>query len=650
MPKTSFQTKRADLSRTGFDMSQSLAFTASTGMILPVYSDLLNAGETVYYSSDLFARTQPLVTAAMADVDIYLDWFFVPCTMLLTTWGQTRYQTNDFISSLFYDGDDGSLGIPNTGASGQGFGGFPLLSAVSYGSPASPTSDTWNLPAVFSLNPTLSSEGIPSALTYPTNLAYGFETSFKSMFRMLDLLGFNPYGIFQNTAQSGISGNPDVFPWRALAYQCIYQNYYRNDDYEVRDVCSYNWDKYMASTSAVDLGPASTNMHPQNPFILRYCDYRRDYFTSIRPSAITSTINSFGSPSSGGLSGNASLAGILASVNNYLSNINVPLASANSTYITTAAISNGGSLTQVGSTLPVAGDSSKVLTANLRSLFAVEKLLRVTGSAAKDYDSQVLAHFGFKVPHDVKHQITHLHSSQGLLHIGEVISTSDTSGSSGAALGEIAGKGYVSIHDKGHRKFTAPVDGIVMCNFRAVPRMRTYGTFDKQNAVTDRLSLYIPEFDKLGAQPLYYYEFSRATLGNSTASAQVGWQNRYEQFKRKYDRVSVVFEPNSGVGNQNPDGSINQYAPWVLSYSPFNGLVIGSTPLGFNTGMYLKCPPTALNNIMTVPYNPRVDGPSFNTSNVISEFYTDPFICDFRANVKKVSTMSRSGEPDLVSL
>ena len=93
---------QAQLSRTGHDMSQEFAFTASTGMILPVYQDYLNAGETDYFSGDLICRTQPLVTAAMCDVDIYLDWFFVPCQMLFTLFGSKRWMTNDLISS-FYD-------------------------------------------------------------------------------------------------------------------------------------------------------------------------------------------------------------------------------------------------------------------------------------------------------------------------------------------------------------------------------------------------------------------------------------------------------------------------------------------------------------------------------------------------------------------
>lgn len=65
----------AHLPRTGHNLNQSFGFTASTGMILPTYYDQLNVGETVFINSKLFARTQPLVVPAMADVDFYLDWF-----------------------------------------------------------------------------------------------------------------------------------------------------------------------------------------------------------------------------------------------------------------------------------------------------------------------------------------------------------------------------------------------------------------------------------------------------------------------------------------------------------------------------------------------------------------------------------------------
>lgn len=650
MPKTSMLEHRANLSRTGFDMSQSLAFTASTGMILPVYSDLLNAGETVHYSPSLFARTQPLVTAAMADVDIYIDWFFVPCTMLFTPWGQIRWQTNDFVTSLFVQNTNGTVG--SFEGSGQGCSGFPLLSEVSY-APASGASN-WNLPQIFSINPTQQTTGSgDSNILYYSASDVGFETAFKSMFRLLDLFGFNPYGVFQNTspAVSSSTENPDVFPLKALAYQCIYQNYYRNDDYEVRDILTYNWDSHYSATSAIDLGANSGNFNPRNPFILRYADYRRDYFTSVRPSPIMSAINSLTNPfNSSGTNNSNTAFNILQNINNFLGNEGLqfrPAANSSSSVgfspgsqISSGA-SSGTSVTQVIQSQSSASQNF-LSTGNLRSLFAVEKLMRITGRAAKDYDSQTLAHFGFKVPHDVKHQLTHLGSDESRLQIGDVISTSDTyNGSTGSALGEIAGKGYVSMHGKKTRKFTAPVDGVFMATFRAIPRVRAAAGFDKSNAITDRLSLYIPEFDKLGAQPLFNYEVGFGGIGSS---AQIGWQNRYEQFKRKYDRVTAAFR-------QDPrSDSFNQYSSWVLTYEPFtsSGQITNNAVNWPTVAMSLKCPPTALNNIMAVPYQPTVSDSFAQTP--YAEFYTDPFIVDFRANVKKVSTMSRTGEPDMVSL
>lgn len=667
----------AKLPRSGFDMSQSLMFSAAPGMILPVYSDFLNSSEKVTITTDLFARTQPLVTAAMADVDIYLDWFFVPMTMLFTPWGQVRWQTNDFLSSKFISNitdlsDETGSYVP-LGGSGQGTGGFPLMDSISFGfgNTSNPLTN-YNLLQPFSP----SQSGLYGWSVQPsTSQVYlypnGFEVVGKSMFRMMDLLGYNPYGIFQFDSSyegSQPTKNPNVFPWRALAYQCIYQNYYRNDDFELRDVLSYNWDAFAGMTSPVAFnnldpetgsGPSrSVVYNPHHPFILRYCEYRRDYFTSSRPSPIMSSLNGIASSNVTGGFGSSQAYNVLRQVLNYLQPVSASNIKANP-YASTNAYRDGNYSTAVGNNITSAqnltidtttglGTNNFELsgavqfatnTANLRSLFAVEKLLRVSGRAAKDYDSQTLAHFGFKVPHDVKHQITHLHSSHGMLHVGEVISTSDTvSSSGGSALGEIAGKGYVSINDKKKIRFTAPVDGALMCTFRAVPRLRVTDAFDRQNAITNRLDLFIPEFDKLGAQPLYRYEYSYNGIG---ASDFIFWQNRYQQYKRKYDRASVVF---SG----SPTSGINQYSSWVLSYNPFSTLASNPSDGAIRAGIALKCPPTAMNNIMSVPYQPTVSS-SFN-QNPIPEYYTDPFLCDFRANVKKVSPMSPTGEPDMISL
>lgn len=618
-PKMQMPSYRAKLSRSGHDLSQSLAFTASTGMLLPVYSDFLNAGEKVSIKTNLFARTQPLVTPAMADVDVYLDWFFVPMTMLYTAFGQIRYQTNDFISSLY----SAAPGRPN--------GGFPVLEADD--SMIAPAFN-WNQAQTFSLNPaSIDATSIP--LHYnPIN----FESAGKSMFRMLDLLGFNPRGVFFGSSTSEETDNPNVFPYKALAYQAIYQEHFRNDDYERRDVYTYNWDRFFesvnsVSTAAVGSGSSSSQyVNPRNPYLLRYADYHKDYFQSIKPSPIISGMNLLSSDSSSSVN-------VLNQINNYLGSNG---AIAPDVYNSNRPLSGtlGSGMLSEGVSSPVSGEYAYTPISNLRSLFAVEKLMRITGRAAKDYDSQVLAHFGVKVPHDVKHELTHLRSLNATLSIGEVVSTSDTyssSSNSGSALGELAGKGYISIRDKRSLNWEAPVDGVVMCIFHAIPRLRTTQCFDRQNAVTQRTDLFIPEFDKLGMQPLYRYEVDPSAIGDST---QIGWQLRYQQYKRKFDRASYVF--GSGA---NFDG-INQYSSWILSYDPLAAI---SSASDVNNAIALKCPPTALNQIMAVPYQTQVNASTFPINPAV-EFQTDPFICDFRADVKKVSTMSPTGEPDLISL
>lgn len=608
--------RSANLSRTGHDMSQEFTFTASTGMILPTYQDYLNAGETEYYSGDLICRTQPLVTAAMCDVDLYLDWFFVPAQMLFTLFGSKRWMTNDLLSSFY----DDSVIDNDT---------MPLFNIDSYLAVA---------------NADLAK---PVVNYYDANYSLEFECLGKSQFRLANHLGFNPYGIFKGNSSAATTyvteDNPNVFPLFALAYQAIYQDYFRLplDSFERRNIKAFNVDSdYTATSTPVSYTALSSKAQL---FCLRYRPRHLDYFTSIKASPMYSAMNQLGA---------ANAATILDKVDSYLSGSTVRMVSNTDGQQHPSAgtannngVASGTSVPATTNTAPnLAGGLS---TARLRSLFAVEKLQRVIGRAKSDYDSQVLAHFGFKVPHDVKHQLSHLKTQHSIIHIGEVISTADTytsgsGGSSGSALGAIGGKGYgiIKSGDKPF-KFTAPCDGVIMCTFSAVPRLRYYGTFDKQNVLTNRLSFYQPEFDKLGMQPIYHYEAFHFRSADSDNSNRLGWQFRYEQWKRKYDKVSEAFALPSNYGQ------LNQNSAWVVSLSPYatvNSLSGSSYGVGWsNAG--LVCKPTELNSAMVVPYTTQ-----WNTAyltNPQTMFYTDPFICQFRANVKKVSVMSAYGEPDL---
>lgn len=586
-------------SRTSFDMGQTFAFTASTGMLLPVYKDLLNVSETVYLDSALVCRTQPIVTASMADVNVYLDWFFVPMSMLYTLFPSLRYMTNDLISSNFNPDQvtTGNLPLVNIQAS------VGTLGTDEQSRDAS------------------SEERFNDIGGYPSQ----FGCAAIQSYRLLDHLGFNPQEALYQYDDQDEEYNPAVFPWGALAYQAIYQDYYRDDTFERREVRCFNLDSHYSSNAPFADG--------NGIFMLRFRNRYSDYFQNVRPAPYLSAINLLG----GNFSFNS-----FRDITYFGESLNtIPInAFGESTSPSAGSLSNNF----VGVDSDFASTSNN--TFDIRASFAVEKLLRVIGRSKKDYDSQILAHFGFKVPHDVKHELTHLFSQKGLLHIGEVVSTANTTdlrdNSNGSALGAIGGKGYVYIPGRKKKfKFTAPVDGVLMCIFSAVPEPIYTRTFDRQNSVTSRYDFYTEELDNLGSQPFYRYEVDTAAFNAEVQNVRVGWQWRYMQWKQKYNRATRAFARSHSTDN------INVQSPWVLGFDYVERMNRSSWPASQDNIAFwnFKCSPHDLDGIMEVPYNGRWNDEYLTKYWLI--YQTDPFICQFRANVDKVSPMSPYGEPNL---
>ena len=73
---------------------------------------------------------------------------------------------------------------------------------------------------------------------------------------------------------AGVSSRFTVNPFRFLAYQKVYFDYYRNPLYELNDPSAYNVDSYFGS--AFDLSTVYST--------LRYRNWNKDYFTSLSPS------------------------------------------------------------------------------------------------------------------------------------------------------------------------------------------------------------------------------------------------------------------------------------------------------------------------------------------------------------------------------
>lgn len=626
----------ARLSKTAHDLSQSLAFTAAPGMLLPVYKDILVGGDKIDFTPSVFSRLTPLIAPALCDIEVYLDTFFVPLDMLYSFFGNQLFQVREHFSSQFDGNIESGLreDFPLFNLNDYNFGGIWSDQPFS-----TQYTDRWGYQA----------QNLPFDLR-------NFENIGSSRFRLFDMLGLNPWALFlaggsgsQGQTPFNIGANPRIFPWQLLAYQCIYQFYYRMDDWEAFTASTFNIDKFVTGY------PEESFLHCDPEWsMLRYRPFLKDYFTSLKRNPLVAGENLLPLQVEGGdvLDGQSPFG--VESIRNFLGGNSFMPIDDDDNFVTNSSTKNSASQISVDS-------SRDVSTANIRASFALEKLMRITGRAGKNYDAQMLAHFGVKVPHDVKHQVSHLGTSKGKFSLGEVTSMASTEN---AELGDFAGRGSVAFRGS-NIKFTAPCHGVLMCLFSAVPKVRYVGTFDKENALVNRYDLPTPEFMDLGMQPLWAFEAQSGILQEVSGSGddptvgahfrggdwRLGWQYNYEQYKRKFDRVSEAFRNPSDGYNRSVD---NAYKNWVMGKLPFNSLptITGSSQTAdsyqnyFNLSVYnFLCPPTILNQLLQVPYSVEWSNEYFSKPWLL--YQKDPFVCDFHADCTKLSFLSRYGEPQL---
>lgn len=636
----------AKLPRTGHDIGRDFKFTSSVGMILPVWQHVLNPSERINFRATMQTISNEMVRPAFLDIRQKIDLFFVPFTKLYTGFGQKFFETNDFLTSgVNYNPEEqnDNYFLPLHYFNGL-VAGAPT-SAYKFGTVAR------------------SVASVPYART-PFDTSF-FDSKYKGQFRLLMHLGYNPCLLFRNmylndmsdvyksTVSNQYCSPQQCVPWMAAAYQCIYQDYYRDDDREKRNLLSYQLDYLLGG----GFNDGVTD--------LQYHQRKRDYFTNIHVSPIMSTLNNSSTDS----------ISILSNVSNYLDgNSILPSQAASEEYTSNVHNQN---FTQFMGT-----DNGYISSGVIRSLFAVEKLNRITGRARKNYDSQVLAHFGFKVPRDIKHDITFIGSIEGNIGVSTVISSSaaaadESKDFAGTELGERAGLAYGSLKGRA-LDFTAPCHGIVMAVYYAIPNQSypLIGRTDKMNILNTRLDFYQPEFDRLGMQPLFGYEaLTGTTFGNLVDqntfkdNLMIGWQNRYAQFKQKADVHSLAFyRPYFNYNDSfvQDTEEPNSWSPWVLGRNPFDILTYDDSDLksrkfqepSFTSFMVS---PTDLNGVfvqkyitgLPLPYSSDDDDDTrknFNQTLFFKPwiiFQTDPFMHDLKVDCKLVSPMSVTGEPEL---
>jgi hypothetical protein len=453
--------------KAGFDIGSKNVFTAKVGELLPVYWDF--AIPNCDYDIDLayFTRTRPVQTAAYTRVREYFDFYAVPCDLLWKSFDSAVIQMGqiapvqsktlldpltvgtdipwctlrDLHFAVDFSGGHAALGQVVTVPSGFGniFGynrgdtSFKLLSYLNYGNFVDPTSSLVGTSSNRWWNASFTTAGV------------------------------------QNYSQKYLNSNVvSLFP--LLAYQKIYQDFFRWSQWENADPTSYNVDYYAGSgnlfgPSGISSSIPSINAYwkRDNMFSLRYCNWNKDMFMGILPNSQFGDVAVVNLGDSG--SGTIPV-GFLSDTEVFTRAYN---ATAMSTVSDTSPLGIGGSTPVSARQEMVARiNSSDVASFSilaLRQAEALQKWKEITQSVDTNYRDQIKAHFGINTPASMSHMAQYIGGVARNLDISEVVNNNlYEDGSEAVIYGKGVGTGSGKM-----RYHTGSQYCIIMCIYHAMP-------------------------------------------------------------------------------------------------------------------------------------------------------------------------------------
>lgn len=375
------------------------------------------------------------------------------------------------------------------------------------------------------------SSGTPCIPTLDTTVDYTAQLTGTDMFgmtyednavRLLDMLGYSKdcKSNVLSTSKMGVN----VLP--ICAYHKIFADYYAIQDRT--NINPYLWNLDDCITTGIVM--FGTGRPVKDFFNLHYRPYMHDYYTDMKVSPLESSAS---------FNANGNLTG---RVNNWLgSRSSFSVVDPSGSIATTSSDGTTVRLPLV-SINPSGTDLS---TANIRAMFAVDKLMEITRRAKKDYSHQTLAHFGTSVNEGISGRAYKLGSITQDLNISDVDATAastDLSGTMTTILGQQGGKGVTMQGDRVDRfiEFTAPCHGVLIGIYSAEPITDYPDTMVARiNTYVNREDFFTPEYDHLGMQPVFGYELN--AINTTQRSTVFGWQYRYQESKQRFNRITTGF-------------------------------------------------------------------------------------------------------------
>ncbi len=497
--------------RAGFDLSRRVLFTAKVGEILPVNCREVLPHDDATIVLNGFGRTAPMNTASYGRIREYYDVYFVPYRLLYSDFNNVINQVNN---------------------------------------PTKATSPTSSVAFNTEL-PKLQIE-FASAITNYYELEdmkdeAGMSRA-KSARKLLSYLGYR-YG------DEGPVGRMFVNPFPLLGYHKIYQDFFRNSQWEDASPWTYNVDYLMSEQSKViDFDPSILE-DTKNMFDMEYCNYDKDYFHGLLPRPQYGD-TSLATPLIGDLSGmmstkllevnpsSANVPAIVSFEGNPQNNTStLGYQPTGSGFPTSTNISN-----QIGITLDE-NTRAGISVLSIRLAEMQQKWKEITLSSSDlSFKSLLEKHWNVSTSNILSDRCTHL---GGIARNVEVSGVVNNNFSVEVSDTEIRGLGQVQ--SDGTVKFDNPMNeyGMLYVIYHSKPIIEWRGkdTMPKINTKTSVTDYAIPELDSIGMQGVPAIEFmsdeqlsERDLNTDEKLFTSLGYAPRYIDYKTNYDIVLGEFE------------------------------------------------------------------------------------------------------------
>lgn len=574
--------------RSGFDLQRRNAFTAKAGELLPVYCRLTYPGDSFRLGIQSFTRTMPVNTAAFTRIREYFNWYWVPLRLLNKNLAPSLVKMyNQPVQATSFDTNRSIIdSLPYTDCATMA----NLLAYALNNSEGGSTSDSTILNA-FGFKVSACSAKLMSYFRY------GNVTSLS-----------NPtyFGLYDDNENNDFSRNVNfnlnILPF--LAYQKIYNDHFRFEQWEKQVPYTYNVDFY---TGGNILGSLTNNgvlayqyMSSANYFTLRYVNWNKDMFMGVMPDTQLGEVASIGA------AGNPAPVFAQNKTNNarYVLYANRSANSELGDKGVDVSTAGGSNLIPIGSNLPIMSQatSSQFNILQLRMAEAVQKYREVSQCADQDYRGQIKAHFGVNLSGALSDQCIYIGGHAGNIDISEVVNTNLSSDNEAV----IQGKGVGT--SQGYENFSCDEHGVLMCLYYVKPILDYVMTAPwKEWTYTNVDDLPFPEFDSIGMESLPLALLSNAksafdSVSLPNATSTFGYVPRYVELKTDIDDINGAFR--------------NSLRSWVTAIDPqvlsewFKNSVYDNNQIQLNYNFF-KVNPKILDSIFVRQCDSTCDSDQF---------------------------------------